>query len=356
MMSVSRIESSLGIEMMQARQVVIVEPYRVEVREVRLPDPSPNQILVQTSVSAISAGTELAVWTGSHQWLKDPKMTDWKFPFRPGYSAAGVVVAVGRDVSGWQAGDRVSYPGNHASHELLTIGHERGRLWHLPDHLAFDKAAVACISRYGMGASIRAGITLGRSFAVLGLGIIGQFALRCALAAGAHPVIGIDAVTMRRESAKAAGADFVIDPGAGPVRDQLHSLLGSRGAEVVADATGIPDAVPVAMSLAVDGGQVVVVGSPRGLAKDVNFYDDLHRRYIEVSGAHGNMLFEPAHTRLAGHWDINKAQRWLLASLAAGRLSLDGLISHRIEPAAMGSAYDGLLKRKDEYLGVLVTW
>ena len=46
-------------------------------------------------------------------------------------------------------------------------------------------------------------------------------------------------------------------------------------------------AVPVAMSLACDGGQVVVVGSPRGKAKEVNFYDDLHRRYIEVSGAHG---------------------------------------------------------------------
>ena len=71
------------------------------------------------------------------------------------------------------------------------------------------------------------------------------------------------------------------------------------------------------MSLACDGGQVVVVGSPRGKAKDVNFYDDLHRRYIEVTGAHGNMLFEPAHTRLAGAWDINKAQHWLLAALAS---------------------------------------
>ena len=58
------------------------------------------------------------------------------------------------------------------------------------------------------------------------------------------------------------------------------------------------------------------MGSPRGRAKDVNFYDDLHRRYIEVTGAHGNMLFEPAHTRLAGNWDINKAQDWLLAAFA----------------------------------------
>jgi threonine dehydrogenase-like Zn-dependent dehydrogenase len=136
----------------------------------------------------------------------------------------------------------------------------------------------------------------------------------------------------------------------------LSAFLGVRGAEIVADCTGVPDAVPVAMSLACDAGQVVVVGSPRGRAKDVNFYDDLHRRYIEVTGAHGNMLFEPAHTRLAGAWDIHKAQRWLLASLASGRLSLDGLVTHTIAPEGLNEAYEGLLKKKEEYLGVMMKW
>ncbi len=341
---------------MKTRQAVVAEPFKTAVREVELPAPAPNQILVQTEVSAISAGTELAVYTGTHQWLKDPNLPDWKFPFKPGYSAAGTVAAVGSDVKDWKPGDRVSYPGNHASAELLTLGHERGRLWRLPSNLGFEKAAVACIARYGMGASIRAGLTLGRSAAVLGLGVIGQFALRCLMAAGANPVIGIDAVAMRRDAALAAGADRVIDPSGGEARAQLSQFLGQRGAEIVADATGVPDAIPTAMSLACDAGQVIVVGSPRGKAKDVNFYDDLHRRYIEVSGAHGNMLFEPAHTRLAGAWDIDKAQKWLLAVLASGRLSLNGLITHRIEPAQLGEAYEGLLKKKDEYLGVVVKW
>jgi len=88
----------------------------------------------------------------------------------------------------------------------------------------------------------------------------------------------------------------------------------------------------------------------------VNFYDDLHRRYIEVLGAHGNMLFEPAHVRLAGAWDIDKAQRWLLAELAAGRLSTERLVSHTIGPEGIGQAYEGLLKEKDRYLGVVVKW
>src|SRR5262249_5433847 len=116
------------------------------------------------------------------------------------------------------------------------------------------------------------------------------------------------------------------------------------------------DAVPIAMSLACDGGQVVVVGSPRGKAAGGNFYDDLHRRYIEVTGAHGNMLFEPAHTPLACAWDINKAQHWLLAALAGRRLNLSGLITHRIAPPELVAAYEGLLKNKEQFLGVLLRW
>jgi 2-desacetyl-2-hydroxyethyl bacteriochlorophyllide A dehydrogenase len=341
---------------MLAQQAVIVEPNRVELRSVDLPAPTANQILVRTFTSAISPGTELAVYTGTHQWLQDPNMPDWKFPFRPGYSAAGEIVAVGSEVSGWKAGDLVSYPGNHASAELLTIGHERGRQWKMRSGIDPRAAAWACIARYGFGAAIRVGTTLGRSAAVLGLGVIGQFALRSLKAAGAHPVIGIDTVEMRRNAAMAGGADGVIDPASGDLTGPLDRMLGTRGADIVADATGVPDAIATAMKLTSDGGQVVVVGSPRGIASSVNFYDDLHRRYLEITGAHGNMLFEPNRHRIPGNWDIDKAQHWLLEALRDGRLKLDGLVTHTIVPDQLASAYEGLLHRKNEYLGVVIRW
>lgn len=341
---------------MKARQILILEPHKIEVREVELPAPAANQVLVETEFSAVSPGTELAVWKGTHQWLKDPKLPHWKFPFRPGYSAAGRIVAVGSAIGGWKPGDRVSYPGNHASAELLMMGSERGRLWKLPEKAETEKAAWACVARYGLGAAIRPGVVLGRAAAILGLGVIGQFSLRCLQAAGAYPIIGIDGVKMRRDAAQAAGADYVIDPAAADAKSRITDYLKADGAEIVVDATGIPDAVPFAVSLACSAGQVVIVGSPRGKAAGVNFYDDLHRRYIEVTGAHGNMLFEPAHTRLAGAWDIDKAQQWLLAALTSGRLNLTSLVTHPIAPPELGTCYEGLQNKKEEYLGVVIDW
>ena len=63
------------------------------------------------------------------------------------------------------------------------------------------------------------------------------------------------------------------------------------------------------------------------------------------------MLFEPAHVKLQGAWDVDKAQNWLLSAIAKGRLSLEGLITHRIGPEGLADADEGLLNRKEQYLG-----
>src|SRR3989442_16021061 len=108
---------------MKARQAVITKAFEVAVREVELPDPADNQILVAAECTGISPGTELAVYTGTHQWLQDPNLPDWKFPFRSGYSAAGTVAALGPAGKGLKRRARVSHSGNHPSAELLTPGH-----------------------------------------------------------------------------------------------------------------------------------------------------------------------------------------------------------------------------------------
>ena len=104
-----------------------------------------------------------------------------------------------------------------------------------PALLAMDCAAIRAESRW-------------RSAAVLGLGIIGQFALRSLLAAGACPVIGIDVFPCAGCRGRRAASTSIWR------RRRLDQLRLPRasGAEIVADATGVPDAVPLAMSLACD--------------------------------------------------------------------------------------------------------
>ncbi len=158
---------------------------------------------------------------------------------------------------------------------------------------------------------------------------------------------------MRRDAATAAGASHVIDPAAVDAKIALSEFLGVRGAEIVIDATGVPAAVPTAMSLACDAGQVVVVGSPRGLAQNVNFYDDLHRRYIEVMGAHGNMLFEGrphSSRRRLGHQQSTKLVARCFSFRSAEHRKT-GYAHHQTR--RIGDAYEGLLKKKEEYLALL---
>jgi len=100
----------------------------------------------------------------------------------------------------------------------------------MPDNLPFEKASLACIvDTVWVGIAAR-GITRCDRSPWLGLGIIGQFALRCAQGAGCNPVVGIDAIAMRRDAAKAAGASHVIDPNAGDTLKQLSDFSLARAA------------------------------------------------------------------------------------------------------------------------------
>ena len=301
---------------MNARQAVIIEPFKVEVREVELPragaEPDPRRRPRSAPSAPAPSWPSTPARTSGSRTRTCPTGSS---PSAPATAPPARSSRSAPDVTGWKPGDRVSYPGNHASAELLTLGHERGRLWKLPAEPRRREGGLALHRPLRPGRvdprRPHAGPVGG------GAGPGHHRPVRAALPAGGR---GASGRRHRRASRCAATRPWPPAPITSSTRPPATSasssatFLGTRGAEIVADATGVPDAIPAAMSLACDGGQVVVVGSPRGKAKDVNFYDDLHRRYIEVTGAHGNMLFEPAHTRLAGAWDINKAQ-----TLAAGR-------------------------------------
>jgi 2-desacetyl-2-hydroxyethyl bacteriochlorophyllide A dehydrogenase len=338
---------------MKTTRALMPGPYEVGFEELELRAPGPGELLIETEASAISAGTELAIYTGIHQWLADPGRSWPKFPFTPGYSAVGRVLELGEGIEKFSVGDRVVWPGRHEHHALVSTSNARG-IWHIGEQVSAQVAACALLARFPLTALVQSGQILGQSVAVLGLGMIGQTTLRLFAAAGAYPLIGIDPLAGRRAWAESTAGVKTIDPTDIDLRSALRELNNGELPDIVVDATGAPNAVRSAMHAVTDGGRVVMVGSPRGIAGDVDFYWDLHGRSITLVGAHGSAIgVEP---REKFPFVLDRALRLLVHLLESGKLRLDDLVTHHVHASELKAMYEGLLHQRDEFLGVTLHW
>jgi 2-desacetyl-2-hydroxyethyl bacteriochlorophyllide A dehydrogenase len=340
--------------MPQGTRAVMPRPYELTVETYEVPAPGPGQLLIETEASAISPGTELAVYTGVHQWLNDPTRTWPRFPFCPGYSAVGRVAAIGEGVEGYAVGDRLVWPGRHESHTLLKPGDPNAAIWRIAESVPAPVAALALITRFPLTALVRAEQMLGQSVAVMGLGTIGQITLRLFSAAGAYPLIGVDPQGGRRVVAERTQGVATVDPSEGDLRQKLRAVNGGALPDIVVDATGVPSVVRAAMSSVVDGGKVIMVGSPRGIAGEVDFYWDLHGRSISLIGAHGSAIGNEAREKFPFVRD--RALRTIVHFLESGKLKIDDLITHHVHGAEAKAMYDGLLNQRDDFLAVTLHW
>src|SRR5262245_48169155 len=160
--------------------------------------PARDEVLVDVHFSAVSPGTETSILCG---WPGTPR----RFPYVPGYSAAGIVVDAGTSVRGFAPGDRVAGGLHHASRASVPAG----TLVKVPDGVSLHDASFAVLGVISLQGVRKAKIQPGERVAVVGQGLIGQLARR--LAAIAHPseVIAIGASRARDALARADGHTFV---------------------------------------------------------------------------------------------------------------------------------------------------
>ena len=336
--------------MTKATRIYMPEPFKVLVEQFELVAPGPNQVLIQTEASAVSSGTELAVYTGVHQWLNDPTRTWPRFPFVPGYSGVGRIVEVGGAVKNFAVGDRVIWQSRHESHALVDVNAPDQLIHKIGDNLSAEVAAFIILARFPFAALTQSHELLGQCVAVMGQGLIGQLATREFAAAGAYPVIALDPVAARRaQSEKAVGA-IGLDPTAPDLKDQLRAINEGALPDIVVEATGNPQAVKLGMNIVESGGKVIMVGSPRGIAGDVDFYWDLHGRSIQLIGAHGSAIGVEPREKFSFVRD--RAMRTLIHFFESGKVKIDDLITHVVAADRGTEVYDGLLNKKNDYFAV----
>ncbi len=330
--------------MMTAHRAVVIAPGQVALESFTPPPPQANQVLLRAQASLISPGTERAFFLkldNAHA----------PFPLYPGYSFIGEVAALGADVRNLQPGQRVACPAPHASHALV----EAAKCLPLPPELPADEAAFFNLAAIAMQGIRKARIELGESVAVLGAGLIGILAMRLAQLNGGLPVIGIDLNTSRLALARETAADETLLSG-DSLQDDLRALLGrhTNGADVVIEATGMPQLVVTAFQLAAVRGRVVLLGSPRGDTQSVNFYRDVHRKGITVIGGHE--INRPQQENSPGYWTQVREQQVCLELLARRRLKVKPLITHRYNWRDFAKAYAHLAKHDITALGILIEW
>src|SRR6478735_1207675 len=333
------------------RAVTFQAPYEVRVDE--KPEPellAPDDAIVRIEATGI-CGSDLHIFHGRVQI--EPGFTI-------GHEYVGTVEAVGDAVTSVSVGDQVlgcfqvacgtcyiCRHGNfHKCDSSRTFGHgatlgslqgtqaEKAlvpranlTLRRVPDGLSKDVALFAG-DVMGTGYHATTQVRPGDTVVVLGLGPVGLCAVQAARVAGAAQVVAIDTVEARLEMARSFGAQPVHLSEQSP-RDEVKALTGGRGADVVVEAVGNPQALELAIRLASKCGVASIIGV-----------------YAERCEVHMGLLWikalrmETGHANVIGHLDK------VLALMASGDLDPTPLVTHHMKLDEAPEAY-GLYDRRE---------
>lgn len=269
--------------------VVVLEPNRLEIRQVDVPFPGPGQVLARVRAVSI-CGTDGHLIRGDYPGFWPPS-----FPFTPGHEWAGDIVALGSGAEnyGWRVGDRVAgtshdacgvcqkcveghynlcenygVPGLHRQYGHNIQGAFANyvvqgvkTIFRLPSDLSYAEGAVADPASIALHVANRAQIRPGDTVAVVGAGAIGLLAADCALVRGAARVVIVANSDARLEMARSLGFETIDSRGRDPV-DGVRQRTEGRGVDVTLECAGTQAAIELALAILRRGGRCAAVGIP----------------------------------------------------------------------------------------------
>ena len=331
----------------------VLEPFTLDAAALE-----PDQVLLRTELSLISTGTELANYSALDPGVDRPG--SWNaYPWHPGYAAVGEILrvgaAVGRRMPHLTVGTCVFGITGHASH---AVANTSGRsLFPLaegdePRRLILVRMASVAITALRLSRTASAG----KWVAVIGLGLVGNFAAQLFRLAGLR-VVAFDPAPRRVELARACGIEHAEAATGEAARGRVLELTGGAGADIVVEAIGNPRLIPGAVAMCRRMGEVILLGSPRGpMTEDTGaVWSDIHLRGISVVGALEWMLpFKQAEAGQGNSIEYNYHR--LIEWVRKGDLKVDGLLSHVVAPETCQETYDGVLADRNAYMGIAFDW
>jgi 2-desacetyl-2-hydroxyethyl bacteriochlorophyllide A dehydrogenase len=309
-----------------ARAVRFVAPYRVDVADVAVPQPTLGDVLIRAEFSGISGGTEMLAYRGEldSRIPKDETLDrlagSFEYPFTYGYSAVGSVEASRSDLG---EGERVFAFHPHQTRfvvtaaDVLSIGESDPRA-----------ATLFPLVETALQISLDTGIRYCEVAAVVGLGPVGVLTAILLARSGAV-VVGSDPKPWRREVAQACGLDAVEPEG---LADAVRAATRGRGADFIVEATGNPEALGESLGLLATEG-VAIVASWYGLKPvTLPLGAEFHRRRLEIRSSQVSTT-----GRGAVRWDRRRRLETTQALL--DELPLSCLASHTFPLERAPEAY-----------------
>ncbi len=252
----------------------------IQIEDVPMPTPGPDEVLVKIKSVGI-CGSDL------HYYLHG-KIGAYivEKPIVLGHEASGEVIALGKNVTRFKVGDRVTLepgipcrkcefcktgrynlcpevafmatpPYDGAFTEYIVAPEDF--TFKIPDTMSFDEAALMEPLAVGVYAAERSAMRPGMTAAVLGLGPIGMVVAQAAKAYGASRVIGTDVVDYRLTQAKRFAVDNAFNAKNEALEEQILSDLGGRP-NVVFETSGNGGSIALTTSIVKTGGTVVMIG------------------------------------------------------------------------------------------------
>jgi len=315
---------------------------KVELINVDVPPPGAGEMRLRTEWTQVSIGTEIA-WIEAQ--AAQNKATDL------GYSAVGIVEALGPGVTSFKVGQRVMVSAPHAS--CWNIPASPAYTVPVPEGLAPERATLAVLGQIAYHIVERAAPKLLESTVVLGQGVVGSLVLQIARMTGADPLIAVDTDPRRLEIAKQVGATHTLNAATDDLVARVREITGGKGASLCIEAATNAKAYQTCCEFLALRGRLVVSST---VYEPVPVYilRDFIEREITMLGAHQPKV--PIDANPYHPYTQAQNRSATLNAIRDGRIQVEHLMTHRVKPADAPALYQRLREKDRSIVGAFINW